>query len=113
MVRALPDDGTADARRELVIVNVLVFNPGSSSLKFEVIAADRPSPHSVRGRKLVSGVIEPIGGPAKLFLFDNRKAVPQEEVSAPKHGHAPNLPLPCSTSASTPPPRTSTPNHPT
>jgi acetate kinase len=36
----------------------------------------------------VSGVIEPIGGPAKLFFFDSRKAMPQEEVSAPEHGHA-------------------------
>jgi acetate kinase len=74
-------------------VNVLVFNPGSSSLKFEVIAADPPIPHLVRGRKIVSGVIEPIGGPAKLFLFDKRKAIPQEEVSAPEHGHAAELVL--------------------
>jgi acetate kinase len=41
----------------------------------------------------VSGVIEPIGGPAKLFLFLNRKPVPQEEVSAPVHGHAADLVL--------------------
>jgi len=57
MVRALLDGGAAHGRHELVIVNVLVFNPGSSSLKFEVIAADRPSPHFVRGRKLLSGVM--------------------------------------------------------
>jgi acetate kinase len=69
-------------------VNVLAFNPGSSSLKFEVIATDRPSPNLVRGRKIVSGVIEPIGGESKLFLFDNRKPILQEEVSAPEHGHA-------------------------
>lgn len=74
-------------------MKVLVFNPGSSSLKFEVIAADPPSPHFVRGRKLVSGVIEPIGGPAKLYFFHNRKAMPQEDVSAPEHGHAAELVL--------------------
>jgi acetate kinase len=74
-------------------VNVLVFNPGSSSLKFEVIAAEEPAPHLVRGRKLLSGVIEPIGGPAKLFYFDGRKAVPQEDVPAPDHGRAAELVL--------------------
>jgi acetate kinase len=69
-------------------VNVLVFNPGSASLKFELIAADPPTPHLVGGRKLVSGVIEPIGGQSKLFLFDDHKAIPQQEVCAPEHGHA-------------------------
>jgi acetate kinase len=42
-------------------MNVLVFNPGSSSLKFDIIAMDVPRTSIVRGRKLVSGVIEPIG----------------------------------------------------
>jgi acetate kinase len=69
-------------------MNVLVFNPGSSSLKFDIIAMDVPRTSIVRGRKLVSGVIEPIGGPAKLFLLDQRKAIPQEEVSAADHGRA-------------------------
>ena len=63
-------------------MNVLVVNPGSASLKFDLIVMDTPREPVVRGRKLVSGVVEPIGGPAKLFLFEQGKAIPQEEVSA-------------------------------
>jgi acetate kinase len=66
-------------------MNVLVFNPGSNSLKFEVVIAE---PHVLRGEKLISGVVEPIGGPAGLFLFDQRKSVPQSAVSAPDHRRA-------------------------
>jgi acetate kinase len=70
-------------------VNVLVFNPGSASLKFDIIAMDVPPCESViRGKKLVSGVVEPIGGPAKLSLLDQRKAVPQQDLSAADHGQA-------------------------
>ncbi|MCU1263302.1 MAG: Acetate kinase [Bryobacterales bacterium] len=41
----------------------------------------------------MSGVVEPIGAPAKLFLFDQRKAVPQEEVAAADHGQAADVVL--------------------
>src|SRR5260370_34457380 len=71
----------------------VVFNPGSASPKFDIIAMDVPRESSVRGKKLVIGVIEPIGGPAKLFLFDQRKAVLQEEVSAVDHGRAADVVL--------------------
>jgi acetate kinase len=54
---------------------------------------DIPRESIVRGKKLVSGVVEPIGGPAKLFLFDQRKAIPQEEVFAPDHGRAADVVL--------------------
>jgi acetate kinase len=70
-----------------------VFNPGSSSLKFNVIAMDVPRESIVRGSKLMSGVVEPIGAPAKLFLFDQRKAIPQEEVAAADHGQAADVVL--------------------
>ena len=40
MVRALLDAAAAPKRHKLVIVNVMVFNPGSSSLKFDIIEAD-------------------------------------------------------------------------
>ena len=58
-----------------------MFNPGSASLKFDIIAMDVPPRESViRGKELVSGVVEPIGGPAKLSLLDQRKAVPQQDL---------------------------------
>jgi acetate kinase len=37
---------------------ILVFNTGSNSLKFQVVAPQSPSPQLVRGRKLLSGVVE-------------------------------------------------------
>jgi acetate kinase len=41
---------------------VLVFNTGSNSLKFNVVVPQSSSPQVVAGQKLLSGVIEPIGG---------------------------------------------------
>jgi acetate kinase len=41
---------------------VLVFNPGSNSLKFEMISASFPPvDHAVEGEKLLRDVIEPVG----------------------------------------------------
>src|SRR5260370_796860 len=71
----------------------VVFNPGSASPKFDIIAMDVPRESSVRGKELVSGVIEPIGGPGQLLLFDQRKAVLQEEVAAGDHGRAADVVL--------------------
>lgn len=68
--------------------NVLVFNPGSASLKFEVIASERPQDEFIRGRKLLRGVIEPIGGTSKLYVFDGDRAAPQLEIEARDHGQA-------------------------
>jgi acetate kinase len=81
------------AERVLTTVNVLVFNPGSSSLEFDVIAMDVPRESIVRGNKLVSGVIEPISAPAKLFLFDQRNVIPQEKVAAADHRQAADVVL--------------------
>lgn len=68
--------------------HVLVFNPGSGSLKFEIVAADPPGSDHVRGRKLISGVVEPVGRDAELKLLDGKKTVSQEEISAEDHGAA-------------------------
>jgi acetate kinase len=76
-------------------MNVLVFNPGSSSLKFEVIASGPPRGQVVRGRTLLRGVVEPIGGHSKLVLFDGQTAVPQEELSVRDHGQAAKRVLNC------------------
>jgi acetate kinase len=69
-------------------LNVLVFNPGSSSLKFEVIASGPPRENFVGGRTLLRGVVEPIGDHSKLVLFDGETAVPQQEIKVRDHGQA-------------------------
>jgi acetate kinase len=66
-------------------MNVLVFNPGSNSLKFEIVASERPVPHIVRGNKLLSGVIEPIGENAKFSLRDGSHS---EDLPVKDHGAA-------------------------
>ena len=41
-------------------MKVLILNPGSSSLRYALISADPPTGDQVRGKELLSGVIEPI-----------------------------------------------------
>lgn len=74
--------------RERTRWKILVFNPGSASLKFDIIEDSPGTTDVVTGRKLVSGVIEPIGGPATLSLIRSREAIPYEEVLATNHGTA-------------------------
>ena len=68
-----------------MLSNVLVFNPGSNSLKFEIVASGPPDPNIVRGEKLLSGVIEPINEKAKLSLRDGSHS---EELPVKDHGAA-------------------------
>lgn len=67
---------------------VLVFNPGSASLKFEVVASEPPVSGVVRGTKVLSGVVEPIGAGAKFSTINARKKTNQEAVSVKNHGDA-------------------------
>src|SRR5579871_714793 len=69
-------------------MKVLVFNPGSASLKFEVIEGDAHAAQLVQGRKLASGVVEPIGGPATLSVKKGRATNPAEDLFVPDHGIA-------------------------
>jgi acetate kinase len=65
--------------------NVLVFNAGSASLKFQII---RSALDAVWGTKLLSGVIEPIGGDSKFSLLKDGKKINREEQPANDHGEA-------------------------
>jgi acetate kinase len=76
-------------------LNVLVFNPGSSSLKFEVIASVPPRENVVRGRTLLRGVVEPIGEHSKLILFGGETTVPEQELTVRDHGQAAERILEC------------------
>jgi acetate kinase len=46
-------------------MKVLILNPGSSSLRYALISADPPSGDQVRGKELLSGVLEPISDHAE------------------------------------------------
>jgi acetate kinase len=67
---------------------VLIFNTGSNSLKFEVVVPQSPSPHLVQGRKLPSGVVEPIGEGAKLSLLENHRKTDSSDVAVENHAAA-------------------------
>jgi len=71
-------------------MNILVFNPGSASLKFEIIDGD-PSSDRIPQQKLLSGVIEVIGQKAttpKLFIKRDGRPVEITTVDAKDHGDA-------------------------
>jgi acetate kinase len=70
-------------------MKVLVLNPGSNSLKFQVIETDRPRTEVVRGEKILQGSVEPFDEGARLSIVDHAgRAVPTEPVSVASHGDA-------------------------
>jgi acetate kinase len=69
-------------------VNILVFNPGSSSLKFEIIACEPPTKDAVSGKKLLSGVVEPIDSNGKLSWNSDGSKSGQIDLPVKDHGEA-------------------------
>ena len=57
---------------------ILIFTPGSASLKFEVIEVAAEQVFASLGKKLVSASIEEIGNAAELLVFNGR------DIAAPK-----------------------------
>lgn len=68
-------------------MKVLVFNCGSSTLKFQVIALDEDTPPG-RKQGLAHGVIERIGGKGFLKFVDEKGQSLQEIIGATDHGSA-------------------------
>lgn len=68
-------------------MNILVLNPGSASLKFEIIDADPSSTALVRA-KLLSGSVEVIGKDAKLYINRGRERVEAGKMPVQDHGEA-------------------------
>lgn len=64
------------------IMTALVFNPGSASLKFELIETDPAHATASDARKLVSASIEEIGSEARLLVFHGRQIAHQEDCEA-------------------------------
>jgi acetate kinase len=69
-------------------MNILVFNAGSASLKFQVI--DTPPDMAIpeHGRTIVNGAVEEFGAEATISLFENKEISHQEKIAAADHGEA-------------------------
>jgi acetate kinase len=61
----------------------LIFNPGSASLKFELIETRPRQALASDGRKLLSASIEGIGKEAQLLVFRGREIACKESCEAP------------------------------
>ena len=60
----------------------LVFNPGSNSLKFEVIECEATQEVASQAKKLASAALDGIGRQAKLLVYQGRELVSQESSCA-------------------------------
>ncbi len=62
---------------------VLAFNPGSNSLKFDVVSIDPGQPCARDGRKLLSGSVDNVGKPTKLVLLRDGATVGEHKGDFP------------------------------
>lgn len=69
-------------------MNILVFNAGSSSLKFEFIQAHDHNPPLRQLRKVVSGSIENIGRDAVLSQLQGKEVIDKQQISANDYSEA-------------------------
>jgi acetate kinase len=72
----------------MVSMNVLVFNCGSSSLKFQVIGLDGGTASGERDRRLAHGLIERIGGEASCAFTTDGGSPYHETTHLPSHEEA-------------------------
>jgi acetate kinase len=72
----------------MVAMNVLVFNCGSSSLKFQVIGLDGGAAPGERDRRLARGLIERIGGDASCAFTTIDGGAVQHTVQVEDHEEA-------------------------
>jgi acetate kinase len=63
-------------------MNVLVFNAGSASLKFELIRADSHNPSLKQLHKVISGSIEHIGGHTVLSQLQDKEVIDKQQITA-------------------------------
>lgn len=63
-------------------MNILVFNPGSNSLKVELIRCEQGQRYAFEGSKQFSVSIEGIGKEAMLSQFESKKRLTSESIEA-------------------------------
>jgi acetate kinase len=68
-------------------MKILVFNPGSASLRFEMIAAQKETAPEAQ-RKLVSGIIENISAEPILSILEGKQKIHQEKIAAKDYAEA-------------------------
>lgn len=71
----------------------LVFNPGSNSLKFELIALQDGQSIASQARMLASAVIDEVGKGAKLLVYQGRQVVHTEDCEVADMGVAVRMAL--------------------
>lgn len=64
------------------MATVLVFNPGSNSLKFEIIDCATYQQVAAKAEKLVSAALDGVGQKPKLSVYDGRKVIREEDSEA-------------------------------
>jgi acetate kinase len=69
-------------------MNVLVMNPGSNSLKVEVVSCSPTQRFASEGRKLVSLILEGIGHAPCLSVLQGKKTTHTEPIQAKDYGEA-------------------------
>jgi acetate kinase len=69
-------------------MNILVFNPGSNSLKAGVIGCAPGQRAASAATKLVEVIVEGIGKQAKLAVYDGKKLTDTQPLEAPDFNHA-------------------------
>ena len=63
-------------------MNILVFNAGSASLKFELVQADSQNPSLKQLDKVISGSIEHIGGDTVLSQLQDKEVINKQQITA-------------------------------
>jgi hypothetical protein len=69
-------------------MNILVFNPGSNSLKAELVCCKPRQRHAFDGTKLLSASVEGIGKNPVLSRLEKKKAVSSEPIAAGDYAQA-------------------------
>ena len=69
-------------------MNILVLNPGSNSLKVEIVDCDAGQGHAYDGKKLVSVSAEGIGRDASFLRYEGKKVAYREPMEAGDYGRA-------------------------
>ncbi|MBV6623188.1 MAG: acetate/propionate family kinase [Rivularia sp. (in: Bacteria)] len=69
-------------------MNILVFNAGSASLKFEIIRADSQNPDLKQLHKVTSGSIEHIGADTVLSQLENKEVIDKQQITASDYSNA-------------------------
>lgn len=69
-------------------MNILVFNPGSNSLKAGIVACQPGQRAASAGIKLVEIIVEGIGKQAKLSVYDGKTLTESQSLEAPDFNYA-------------------------